>query len=503
MKPETKLPTEAIRIKHDENEREFRRISNKVFRKLLDKSAAQGYPYDPIFYQEQVRFLQQTFYRTNGNGPGTTIMMMHTDDRMDEKTNSSAVKQTLVNKYGDKAHPLIHENAANYLKAVHGIRYLPATTDDFVTINHSSFRNIYKPTLLKFNTRSHIRRPTQWQEYLDRLMPQEHECTLVDGEKVKQQDYFDKWVAQRIQTPHEANNVAILLRGKNGTGKNNWCDNMMPKLLGVSNYTAASAKDMTGEFNGWLYLNTLVHVEEMHDNRSKTSDTFKKIITQERALVNEKMIPKFMADKYFGLVISSNAHDPIKIEATDRRYFIPCFSDHLHSKEDTHEFFSGFVEWLNEDDGLQQMFNYFHSVDLSKVSFRYPPNTPEKEDLAEEEHSSEQRTVVASQILASKYTEHAFQIVQIQDLFNLTQPNAKAALKNAGFESVPRRWVKGQVNPTRAWVHKSSIPIGSNKWPRLYTEYNSQTQIISEREAEEPSENEIEATVVTVEEELT
>ncbi|MAI19570.1 MAG: hypothetical protein CMH04_13040 [Marinovum sp.] len=498
MKPETELSTEFTRIKHDENEREFRRISNKVFRKLLDKSAKQGYPYDPIFYQEQVRFLQQTFYRSNGNGPGTTIMMMHTDDRMDEKTNSSAVKQTLVNKYGDKAHPLVHENAANYLRAVHGIRYLPATTDDFVTINHSSFRNIYKPTLLKFNTRSHIERPPQWQEYLDRLMPQEHECTLVDGEKVKQQDYFDKWVAQRIQTPHEANNVAILLRGKNGTGKNNWCDNMMPKLLGVSNYTAASAKDMTGEFNGWLYLNTLVHVEEMHDNRSKTSDTFKKIITQERALVNEKMIPKFMADKYFGLVISSNAHDPIKIEATDRRYFIPCFSDHLHSKEDTHEFFSGFVEWLNEDDGLQQMFNYFHSVDLSKVSFRYPPNTPEKEFLAEEEHSSEQRTIVAAQILASD-TGYAWQTVQVQDKFKLTQPNARIALMNAGF--VKHRIRFGSKNAINAWVHKSFIPSANEKWPPLYTEYNNKTVCIQEREAEEPSE--CEATFIRVEEELT
>ncbi len=286
MKP--KISTEAERIKHDDNEKEFGRISTKIFRKLLDKYAKLGHPYEPILYQEQVRFLQQNFYRTTSSGTAASIMMIHKDDRMDEKTNSSAVKQTLVNKYGDKAHPLVHQNAANYLKAVHGMKYLPESTNDFVTINHTSFRNIYKPTLLKFNTRLHIQRPTQWQEYLNRLMPQEHECTLLDGEKVKQQDYFDKWIAQRIQTPHEANNVAILLRGKNGTGKNNWCDNMMPKLLGVSNYTAASAKDMTGEFNGWLYLNTLVHVEEMHDNRSKTSDTFKKKITQEKAQQKKK-----------------------------------------------------------------------------------------------------------------------------------------------------------------------------------------------------------------------
>jgi hypothetical protein len=83
-------------------------------------------------------------------------------------------------------------------------------------------------------------------------------------------------------------------------------------------------------------------------------------------------------------------------------------------------------------------------------------------------------------------------MVQVQDLFNLTQPNAKAALKDAGFESVARRWVRGQINPTRAWVHKSSIPTGSNEWPTLYT-------VGQDRKVMMLKEGKIEATFIRVE----
>ena len=53
-------------------------------------------------------------------------------------------------------------------------------------------------------------------------MPQEADCWWIQsyGGKVthRRQDYFEAFIAQRLQTPQEPCTVAMLLQGEQGTG---------------------------------------------------------------------------------------------------------------------------------------------------------------------------------------------------------------------------------------------------------------------------------------------
>ena len=59
--------------------------------------------------------------------------------------------------------------------------------------------------------------------------------------------------------------------------------------------------------------------------------------------------------KHFGLVLSSNHLNPILIEATDRRYFVPVFSKHQSHQGETKAFYQRFADRLISEGGLQIM----------------------------------------------------------------------------------------------------------------------------------------------------
>ena len=126
-----------------------------------------------------------------------------------------------------------------------------------------------------------------------------------------------------------------------------------------------------------VYQSTLLHIEEINDTKRKANETLKKLITEDTARVEQKNQPATTAKKYFGIILSSNVHDPIRIEENDRRYFIPFYSSHLIDQSETKQFFKRFVSWLNLEGGLQQMCNYMHSFKLSAWDFNSPPMTPD------------------------------------------------------------------------------------------------------------------------------
>ena len=75
----------------------------------------------------------------------------------------------------------------------------------------------------------------------------------------------------------------------------------------------------------------------------------KKLITESQTRVEAKYQQPYIANKYFNIVASSNVVDPIKIEQNDRRYFVPVYSKHLHSPDETKAFFGDLTTWLEDE----------------------------------------------------------------------------------------------------------------------------------------------------------
>mgnify|MGYP007134742324 FL=1 len=102
-------------------------------------------------------------------------------------------------------------------------------------------------------------------------MPQDEDCWWTKSNKSKvthkQQDYFEAFIAQRLQTPQSPCTVAMLLRGEQGTGKGFWADVMMRQIIGRTNYKAVSLSDVKGCFNADLFETVLQHIEEIKGAR--------------------------------------------------------------------------------------------------------------------------------------------------------------------------------------------------------------------------------------------
>ena len=289
-------------------------------------------------------------------------------------------------------------------------------------------------------------------------MPPENLCTLDNGTDIKAQDYFEAWLAQRIQTPTEPNTVIMVLRGEHGTGKGFVGDMLMKQMLGKSNYQACSLDQLTGKYVEGLYSKTLIQIEEaILSNRNKITQQLKALATQEEQWTEAKYRNATKKRKYFGIYLTSNEEYPVRIENNDRRFFVPCFSQHLKTPEETHEFYKNtFLAWLKNEDGYQTMLNYFHALDISGFNFLRPPMTPSKEALMETEDNASQLTHRVSLMLQNEYKDYAFKLEAVVKKWRLSNYYAAKALKSAGFKQKrSRHFDTDEHKAERLWVHHS------------------------------------------------
>ena len=438
--------------KHQENRIIFNRTSSESFDAVI---RASGHKYIPEVYNQQMQWLRKSYYKTTGSQK-VTFYRIFTGDMPDHQSTAQEIHHALTETFGTELDPVLKERAIFILRTTIAQKYHPSS-EPFLNVEGSHFRNTYKPPKLKA-TATILQRPEIWQEYLHRFLPPKNLCTLADGSQIKEQDYFEAWIAQRIQHPSATNTAVMVLRGEQGTGKGIWADVMMKELLGKSNYQAVSLDQLTGKFVDGLYSKTLVQVEEVIiNNRPKITEQLKLIATQENRWVEGKNKNGHQADKHFGLYLSTNHYEPVKVEKDDRRFFIPTFSKHLISPEESDEFFTKFVTWLEQQGGFQIMLNFLNCLDTSQHSFRRPPMTESKYELMEQERSPEQKALRVSIYLSDpNHKSKGYTLEVVQEHWKMTSAYAKRALQKAGFVSLKKRWITGQP-PFHLWVHEKSF----------------------------------------------
>jgi len=236
-------------------------------------------------------------------------------------------------------------------------------------------------------------------------------------------------------------------------------------LIGENNFAAVTLAEVQKQFIADLYNCTVVHIEEINDSRGRSGEKMKKLITESQTRVEAKYQQPYIANKYFNIVASSNVVDPIKIEQNDRRYFVPVYSTHLHSPDETKAFFGDLTTWLEDEGGLQVMANYFHNLNIKAFNFRFPPHTEAKDDITEVSTASADRVTTASIEITWRYCDCVFALDSVMAEWQMKQSDAIKALKSAGFIKIKRRWTEG-LDPTNMWIHRSLVPE-NNKWSEV------------------------------------
>lgn len=185
-------------------------------------------------------------------------------------------------------------------------------------------------------------------------------------------EYVRRYFAHMVQKPWERPEVALVLRGGQGVGKNTFVD-MMGSLLPRHFCEVSSVDQLTGRFNGHLRNVILVHANEATwgGNRGE-SGKLKAMITDATIPIEMKNIDLFQIDNCMRLVVSSNNAWPVPAEADDRRFLFldvaPVF------KQDT-LFFAALHAQMNSG-GREALMHGLMTENLAGFSPRNKPASP-------------------------------------------------------------------------------------------------------------------------------
>ncbi len=183
--------------------------------------------------------------------------------------------------------------------------------------------------------------------------------------------YLLAWMADVIQRPRDLPGVAVVLRGKQGTGKGVFATEF-GKLFGKHFKHLAHGKHLTGNFNNHLKDALLVFADEAFWGGKKESEgTLKALITEERLTIEGKGLDQYFVKNHIHLMMASNNEWVVPASFEERRFLILDVSDR-HQQD--HGYFSAIREQM-DNGGREAFLHYLENFDLSKINLRAAPKT--------------------------------------------------------------------------------------------------------------------------------
>ena len=218
--------------------------------------------------------------------------------------------------------------------------------------------NLYKPPVLPRRKGD----PELWLEHAYRIY----------GNDV---DHVLRWLAHRVQRPHEKINHALVLGGAQGIGKDTLLE-PVKQAIGPWNFTEASPQQALGRFNGFL-KSVILRINEARDlgefNRYALYDHTKAFLASppDTLRIDEKNRQEYAIFNVLAAVITTNHKaDGIFLPEDDRRHFV-AWSD--RTKADFNESYWRRIWHWYEHGGYEIVANYLATLDLSGFNPKEPP----------------------------------------------------------------------------------------------------------------------------------
>lgn len=183
--------------------------------------------------------------------------------------------------------------------------------------------------------------------------------------------YFLRWMARAVQKPACAGEVAVVLRGKRGTGKGVLAKHF-GKLFGAHFVAVADSKHLTGNFNAHLRDAVVVFADEaFYAGDSRHEGVLKSLITEEWLSVEAKGVDIESAQNFVHLIMASNSDWVVPAGPEERRFFILDVGDFCMRN---FPYFKQIATDL-EDGGYENLLHFLINFDLSDFDVRAVPQT--------------------------------------------------------------------------------------------------------------------------------
>lgn len=186
-------------------------------------------------------------------------------------------------------------------------------------------------------------------------------------------EYLIGWMAWKIQNPGGVPQVAIVLRGEQGTGKGTFAE-LFGALFGCHYYHALNYEHVTGKFNGALEACCVLFADECFVPGSKLHESALKTLISEKTLnLEKKGIDIYVARNCLGLIMATNYNWAVPVAMDDRRFFILEISN--DRKVDT-TYFAAMREQM-DNGGREAMLHYLLNYNLDGFRVNERPETEE------------------------------------------------------------------------------------------------------------------------------
>ena len=193
-------------------------------------------------------------------------------------------------------------------------KFTPFAPSEFYSDAGVINRTSFKPSLyLQMQPREHKATPT-----IDKLI-----LHLCNGNQEHAQ-WVINWLAGFLQTL-KTSDVALVLRGAEGTGKGLFMEQIIAPLFGEDFTVTVDDDRLNSNFKGWIGEKLFFNLNEIaHDGRTRRAViNFIKVLITDRLIQMEAKNKDAVATEIFGnILITSNEVSPLEISVTDRRFTV-------------------------------------------------------------------------------------------------------------------------------------------------------------------------------------
>lgn len=217
-----------------------------------------------------------------------------------------------------------------------------------------------------------------WRGYAYRSMPGDrHQSYLKhirDNICSGNEDYYRYligWMARAVQHPDSPGQVAVVMRGRMGTGKGVFWKHF-GALFGRHYMQVTDPKHLVGNFNSHLRDCVVLFADEaFYAGDKKHESILKAVITEDHVVVEAKGVDAESSPNYLHLGMSSNSAWVIPAGMDERRYFVLDVSD--DKRQDFNYFIS--IEKDLKDGGYESLLHFLLTYDLTGFNVRDMPKT--------------------------------------------------------------------------------------------------------------------------------
>ncbi|WP_175849291.1 primase-helicase family protein [Burkholderia cepacia] len=180
-------------------------------------------------------------------------------------------------------------------------------------------------------------------------------------------EYLLNYWAHAIQKPEQLPKTCIVLKGKQGTGKNVHTDTH--GSMCSENYVQVTSSNLlTGNFNGHQQSAFILFADEaVWGGNSETEGILKAMIASPTTIINDKNRTAFETRNFKRIIVASNEDYPVPVSDGDRRYVVFEVSDRYKGQTAEGQFFDKYNKWLNNG-GRELIFTFLKQRDISKFN---------------------------------------------------------------------------------------------------------------------------------------